>query len=1555
MILMIYDTGIYKEYRLPNLMDADYQITLESRFFHVNKDIQLSLEVESKGWKIKTGPGYQVEREEKQIESSFLRDGDVYNLIIHQYGTIQMVVLDIEAVFPVLEKIDLHDAEELKVGRNQDNDITYQFMDFISKYHAVFQRTGGQWYVEDISTNGVFFQGKRLTGRKLLQLGDQIHIFGLHFVYLGDLMAVGVSYGTMELKERIRLWDIPRHEAVESDIRYEKHYYNRSPRNIPDIHRGEIVIDTVPAKKNMKQKPAFLVIGPAFTMAVPMLLGCLMMILAAKSTGRSASLFMFTGLVTAAGSAVLGVFWGIMNLRYSKSQATEEEQQRFNAYGNYLVSTAKRVKKEYEENQSALNQMYPDAAACVQYGYSSELWNRNITHSDFLYERLGQGDMPFQVQIKTTPKKFTLYEDVLEEKPYEIEEEYRILHQVPVGVDLLKHRFVGLIGGPKRKGAIELMHILTAQIAANNCYTDVKLVFIYERDRCNASDWECMKWFPHVWSQGHKTRYIAADKTESSDLFYELSAIFRRREEETGVTDKNIRIKPHYIVFVSDPVLLEGELIRKYIYNPKEKYGLTAFLLADRLEELPNECEMIVQKDQNRQEYYHTQKGNEVRKQIVFDQVSPEMLEGMGRMLSGIEVNEVEENTDIPNSMDFFEMYGVKNPDELQVANRWKKNRTYNSMRALVGKKAGEQECYLDVHEKYHGPHGLIAGTTGSGKSEMLQSYILSLAINYSPDDVGFFLIDFKGGGMAELFDQLPHLVGKISNLSGNQVRRAMISIKSENHRRQRIFREYGVNNINLYTRLYKNHESSIPIPHLFIVIDEFAELKKEQPDFMRELISVAQVGRSLGVHLILATQKPGGTVDDNIWSNSKFRICLRVQDKQDSVDMLHKPDAAFLTQAGRCYLQVGNDEIYEQFQSGYSGAVYEEESSGNGQSVRMLTRTGKAAVIGKQRRKKNTNFAVSVKEKSQLNVTIDYLKQVALQHGYGRPMELWLPVLPKNLICDEIVQLAIPPYKKTQEQGFSLHTIVGLCDDPVNQAQHPLVVDFAAYGHYAVCGAVVSGKSTFLQTLVYRLLSDYTAEQINLYILDFSSRLLAPFLEAPQVGGIIFENEEDRIGKFFYMMRSLIEERKEILRGGNYSQFVRAYGTKLPAIMIVIDNIANFREKTGSIYDDELLKISREGVGYGIYLLISSAGFGLTEIPNRIGDNIRNVICLEMGDKYKYMDALHTTRIPILPEADVKGRGIVYHDGALLEFQTGLSLEAEDDFERCRKLESFSKELRTVYEGADARKIPEIPEHPQLSDIENRLEYQQALEREDLLPFAFRREDASIYSIPLYGTYCYTVLGSARTGKKNTLKILLEAALKKTGEVCVMEFSSRTFAKISREHEVEYLSTPEELFTFLQKLTPVFVERNHTKRQLLEQGMEEEEIYRMMEKKYTPIFIFLTDVADFFKTVYAKNTGLGSMYGFVENIIEKGSLHHIYFIGALDVADTAGNSHKAYLDFIGYKKGICLGKAAGQRIFNFTDLSFTQQNQSMKKGTGIVWEEEDGKSQYLVIPQVRR
>ena len=186
------------------------------------------------------------------------------------------------------------------------------------------------------------------------------------------------------------------------------------------------------------------------------------------------------------------------------------------------------------------------------------------------------------------------------------------------------------------------------------------------------------------------------------------------------------------------------------------------------------------------------------------------------------------------------------------------------------------------------------------------------------------------------------------------------------------------------------------------------------------------------------------------------------------------------------------------------------------------------------------------------------------------------------------------------------------------------------------------------------------------------------------------------------------------------------------------------------------------------------------------------------------------------------------------------------------------------------------------------------------------------------------------------------------------MEFSSSDFKRSGEKGKFTYVSTPKEMFDYWKGLTPIFIERNQKKKQFLEQGFSEEEIFAEMKELFLPVFLFIADVADFFRTVYASNPNVGSMKGFVENIISKGSLHNIYFIGALDTADAAGCTYKAYYDFVNYKRGICLGRLSGQRLFSFAGLSYTQQNKMMKRGMGVAVEEES-EARYLIVPQVRR
>lgn len=1563
MILMVYSKMVCKEFMLPNQHDVDYKLPLHSNIFHLRKDIEICLENSTKGWEIISTDAYQIKYKHAVEERHLLQDGMIFVIVTATGERFQLIVIEGKMCFPVAKKYDIRYMKEVSVGKGAGNLVQYRFMELISNSHMTLTRHSNGWYLTDTSTNGVFCENVRVQGTRILHFGEHIEMFGFHILFLGNMIAIWNLYGEMEVREDIlKPYEIePIVVEQRSGVKVkEGTYFHRSPRNLPALHQEKVEIEAPPSPKVVKNKPMFLTIGPAFTMAIPMMLGCGLAIFGSRLSGQSSGAFMYTGLITAVTSAIIGVLWAVLNLNYSKKENLEEENQRFNAYSNYLVRIADSLREKYQQNVMAMNQMYPSAAQCLSYNCnSSELWNRNFNHEDFLFQRLGLGQQPFQVEINIPKEKFTLINDSLLEKPKAIKQEFQTLTNVPVGISLRDKTLVGLVGGEGKKGAMEIMHTLVAGITATHSYTDVKLVFLYrENEQVQQKNWECMRWFPHVWSEDKTTRYMASDELEIGDICFELSNILRRRSQEDNNSEKKRFVKPHYILFVSDPDLLEGELITKYIYEAKPEYGITTFLMVETLEQLPNECEDVIQNDRHFQGVYNLMDTAHARKAFIPDIVSATSLASFGQQLANIRLNETESSNEIPNSLDFLSMYGATSLDELNVAERWRKNRNYNSMKVLVGKKAGNQDCFLDIHEKFHGPHGLIAGTTGSGKSETLQTYILSLAVNFSPEDVSFFIIDFKGGGMANLFSEIPHLGGQISNLSGNQVHRAMISIKSENERRQRLFAEYGVNNINAYTKLYKSHETSIPIPHLFIIIDEFAELKREEPDFMRELISVAQVGRSLGVHLILATQKPSGTVDDNIWSNSRFRLCLRVQDRQDSNDMLHKPDAAFLTRAGRCYLQVGNDEIYELFQSGYSGAIYDEDMDRQATVAVLLTRTGKAELSGNRRKHvlEVQKEGKKERQKTQLEAVVEYLGEVARKNNYDKTRQLWLPVL-KTKIC--LSELEGMKHKVWQEMKgkWNLEALIGLCDDPHNQVQMPMSIQLSTGGHHAICGSVISGKSTFLQTMIYSFIKRYTPDVLQMYLLDFSSHMLTPFEKAPHVGGVIYDNQEEKAAKFIHMLSKMMDERKKIFQGGNYSQYVQANGIQMPAIMVVIDNFAGFREKTKNAYDDEILRLVREGVGYGMFLVVTAAGFGVSEIPSRIGDNIRTVISLEMPDKFKYLDALRATRLSILPETGVQGRGLAYVNGRILEFQTALSVDAEDDFERAQKLEQISMDMREQWDGKLPRPIPEIPEKPTLELLQKDARYTEMLQNSEKLPFGYRMEDASIYGVDLRHTYCYIITGKARTGKTNTLKMLLHSAYERKGKICIVENSTAELKKLAEEMQAQYITDSQGLFEYLKNLLPEFVRRNKMKREMIESGYDEYEIFNKM-KEEEPIFTFLADMGDFLQMVYKPDPGVGNMSGFVENIMEKGAIHNIYFFGCLKVEDQSIlASYKAYGLYTSYKKGIHLGgNLTTQKLFNFQNINFAQQSKAAKKGQGYTPDyEEESIGIEIIVPLAKK
>ncbi len=1648
-VLSVYSKNAFKEFVLPAVNNTETTLMLEHYIFQIRGDIEIKLEVLDGKWYFQDMEE-RIYANHKGYGGKFLEDQDTYTLISKYKEELAIMVRVVESSFNVYDKFSLKGINRVTIGAGMENAMAYSAFyggaQIISGKHAEFVRQQERWILNDQSANGVFVNDVRIHGNRVMEFGDRINIWGLRIVYLGDMLAVSQSQNLKLDSSVLRRFDFAVTDMSEEGRDpgpSEKAYYHRSPRNMESLDTETIEIEPPPAPAEEEETPLLMLIGPSLTMMLPMMLGTGMAIISSRMGGESSGAYMYTGLITALFSGIFGAYWAVSNMNYAKKKTRQNETRRFDAYSEYLMKCSEEIKEKYMQSMRILRERYPsvDQIMGKRDGGYDQLWGRNRSHEDFLYHRLGVGDRPFQINIEVPKEKFRLINDSLADKPRFIKESYKILHDVPVGIDLEENTLIGVVGGERKAGAYQVVYGLAAQLATQNCYTDVKMAFITRDEKYNGQDaWSFTEWLPHVWSQNKKSRYVSLEPSQAGDVSYDLTQVLRQRAEEISAPGgEHIRFSPHYVLFVEDESLLEGEMINKYIYGKEQKLGITTILMAEKYSDLPNSCECIIQNDSEYQGIFNVKSGRNNGIKIKFDSMNAKALRKIARMLANLEVNEVEVGGEIPGAVTFFEMYGVTSLAELNVLERWKKNRTYDNMKSLIGIKSGGQRCYLDLHERYHGPHGLVAGTTGSGKSETLQTYMLSLALNFSPDDIGFFIIDYKGGGMGNLFSGLPHILGQISNLSGNQVHRAMVSIKSENLRRQRVFNENGVNNINAYTRLYKNGEAKQPVPHLFIIIDEFAELKREEPDFMRELISVAQVGRSLGVHLILATQKPSGTVDDNIWSNSKFRLCLRVQDRQDSMDMLHKPDAAYLTQAGRGYLQVGNDELYEQFQSGWSGAVYDDETGSAKQVIaKLLTSTGRAGLVGNHMKSKrkaaarlkwvttlcqivsqadaddiswyyrqfekagidypeneyNTrllhNFAElyyeacaacpqggdeeavcrhiiaeaesrkiklpEIKEKSQLDAVVEYLAQVTAAAGYQKQQPLWLPVLPKSIPLKKLEgyqnQIFSDGQWPSQEPRWELKAMAGLCDDPANQFQMPLVLNFAQDGNHAVCGISMSGKSTFLQTVIYSLIQSYSPEYVNLYILDFSSRMMEPFETDAHVGGILYENDLDTIGKFFYMLQSMVQERKELFKGGNYYQYVNKHGVVCPAVVVVIDNIAGFREKTEEAYDDMLLQISRECTANGIYLLISGAGFNTTEIPGKLSENIRRAVCLEMQDKFAYSDILRSMQLSTLPEAGVAGRGLVETDGAILEFQTCVAEEAADDYSRLEEIRNQCGAMTASWSGRQAKPIPQIPERPVWPQFRALEEVQKQIENPCLLPVGYDLATAAVTGINLKQTYCYMVSGKKGTGKTNMLRIMMRTAAEKRGRVVVVEFNGSELSGEAKALGADYIQNEDEYFAFVQTMIPVFQNRNALRQSFKSQAMEDDEIFALMNEQNEPYFIFIADLVDYTQVLHRNEKNYG-IDGAMTNFQEKGSMLNIYFFAALN-PDKTGNAvgESVYESFVYYKTGAHLGGFADSlTIMEFPGLGYKELASGDKPGCGLMPSGDGAQTVRIVTP----
>ncbi|GAB2025550.1 hypothetical protein OfM1_16220 [Lactovum odontotermitis] len=667
-------------------------------------------------------------------------------------------------------------------------------------------------------------------------------------------------------------------------------------------------------------------------------------------------------------------------------------------------------------------------------------------------------------------------------------------------------------------------------------------------------------------------------------------------------------------------------------------------------------------------------------------------LEHSLRRLTHLHHVEVEKNA-IPETLSLLEQYEVRTVEELEIRARWEKAEPNKSIRSLIGWRGKEETMYWDLHERVHGPHALVGGTTGSGKSEFLTTYLLGLAINFSPEDIGMLIIDWKGGGIANTLTQLPHFMGSITNLDGAGTERALASIKAELNKRQREFARYGVNNINAYMDLYKRRPKAeneaeadypeLPIPHLILVSDEFAELKSNVPEFLDELTSVARIGRSLGVHLILATQKPSGVVNDQIEANSRSKIALKMASEQDSSELLKTHDAAHITQPGRGYLKVGQNEVYDLFQSGYSGVAYDPGAVTSEVEDERIYRVND---LGQLEPAYDPGEATVQRRDAgelptQLEAVIEEVNRVFEATDLALPAKPWLPNLEARLTTPEA----------GQSPQRNLCIPLGLMDIPSEQAQKEYIFNLETASHTVIFSSPGYGKSTSLQTLAMNLARQNTPEQVQFNLLDFGNNGLLPLKELPHTADIVTLEEDEKLTKMLALLKEKMNTRRQALKGegvATLSQYRHRTGRDFPVLVTLLDNYdALAQSKRRDEMDEILIQLLRDGAALGMYLIMTAGRFNSFRM-NMMG-SIQTRIALYMNDESEIAALFGRER---LLQSEIPGRAQMKLNFPLA-LQIYLPAAGGTDSEVLENLYEEVAARNEDWQGSRPEAIPMVPE----------------------------------------------------------------------------------------------------------------------------------------------------------------------------------------------------------------------------------------------------------------------
>ncbi len=987
----------------------------------------------------------------------------------------------------------------------------------------------------------------------------------------------------------------------------------RSPRLDPRYAGVELDAPEPPQKP---QSPRF----PYIALVAPLLMGVVLYLITRSLTALA---FVALSPMMIIGYAVESALAG----RAAYKRALQE----FRADVELLTTEATAAA---EAEVLARNREHPPVAECVDAVRRGAplLWTRRPADPGFAELRLGIGPQPSRNTI--TLQDARRAPRALHAELVAATEGFATAHGVPVVARPAEHGAIGLAGS--RQTVLDAARAVVTQLAATHSPAEVVIAAFASSQ--TARDWDWLKWLPHTTS-AHSPLPVRqlATAAGAGTLISELEDLLARRTDSADPL-------PAVFVLVEDDAPVERSRLVE-LAEHGWPHGIHVLWLAADVALLPAACRTYVALRHGSPVaaagFVHNGEGVEP---VTVELVDAHTAVDVARRLAPLVDTgaRVDDDSDLPRAVSLLT---VPEPplaaSSTSVIERWIENRSIvtgrfaprtpprqaGTLRAVIGKSAAGAHA-LDL--RADGPHALVGGTTGSGKSELLQAWILAMAAAHSPQRLTFLLVDYKGGSAFKEFETLPHNIGLVTDLDPHRVRRALISLAAELKHREKLFHAHGAKDL---VELEKKGAVEAP-PSLVIVVDEFAALVKELPEFVDGVVNVAQRGRSLGVHLILATQRPAGVIKENLRANTNLRLALRTADEADSTDVLGSPEAAFFDPAlpGRAVSKTGPGRLVP-FQVGYAGGwtteeppppeiVVEELHFGAGTRWEPPTVDDGRAETGP----------------TDIQRLVGAIRGACADAGIEPPRRPWLPDL--RPVYDLSDQLSLRSRRRDDELVF------GVRDEPQEQRQPVVAFRPDVDGNLAVFGTGGSGKSTLLRTLAIAAGFTINGGPCHVYGLDFGARGLAMLEELPHVGAIVSDGDHERVWRLIRWLRDLVDERAvrfSRANAGTITEYRHLTGAHdEPRILLLLDGVAAFRQgyEVGDRgkWFDMFVGIANDGRPVGVHVLLSADR--VAAVPSALGSAIQTRVMLRMADVADY--GIAGVPADVLTPSSPPGRGLL-------------------------------------------------------------------------------------------------------------------------------------------------------------------------------------------------------------------------------------------------------------------------------------------------------------------------